>query len=114
MTDPSNGASFVTLTRTQIPGDRLPANADIVYPEKARRFDALNAGEMLSHETGILLQPQGSPNYPLNASIRGAPAVQTLVLMDGRPVTGAALGAADLSEIPIEQIDHLEIVRGGQ
>jgi outer membrane receptor protein involved in Fe transport len=26
---------------------------------------------------------------------------------------GAALGAADLSEIPIEQIDHIEIVRGG-
>src|ERR1019366_6878576 len=114
MTDPSNGASFITLTRTQIPGNRLPANADIVYPERALLFDALNAGEALSHEAGVLLQPRGAAIYPLNARIQGASSNQTLVLLDGRPMTGAALGAADLSEIPIEQIDHLEIVRGGQ
>ena len=113
MTEPLNGASFVTLTRTLVPNDRLPTNADIVYPEKARLFDALNAGEALSHETGILLLPQGSPSYPLTARIRGASPSETLVLMDGRPVEGAALGAADLSEIPLEQIDHIEIVRGG-
>lgn len=115
MTDPSNNnPSFVTLTRTQVPGDRLPANADIVFPERARLFDALNAGEALSHEPGLILQPQGGASYPLTARIQGASPNQTLVLLDGRPMAGAALGAMDLLEIPIEQIDHLEIVRGGQ
>ena len=113
MTEPLKDASFVSLTRTLIPADRLPANADIIYPEKTRAFDAQNAGEALSHTVGLSLQPEGAPSYPLNASIRGGPADQTLVLMDGRPMEGAALGPADLSEIPLEQIDHIEIVRGG-
>jgi len=114
MTASLNETSFVTLTRTRFPANRLPTNADILYPEKARAFDALNAGEALSHEAGILFLPQNSPNYPVNARIRGASPNEALVLLDGRPVEGAALGAADLSEIPIEQIDHIEIVRGGQ
>ena len=113
MTEPPNGASFITLTRTLIPDRSVAANADSVFPENARAFDAQNAGEALSHATGLLFQPQGASGYPLNAGIRGASAGQTLVLMDGRPMEGAALGAADLSEIPIEQIDHIEIVRGG-
>src|SRR5262249_49866555 len=36
------------------------------------------------------------------------------VMIDGRPVGGAGLSnSQDLAEIPIEQIDHIEIVRGG-
>ncbi len=105
--------SFVTWTRTLIPASYLPPYAGVVSPEKARRYDAQNAAEALSHQVGILLPSQGAPGYPLNARIRGASPLQTLVLMDGRPVEGAALGAADLSEIPLEQIDHIEIVRGG-
>jgi vitamin B12 transporter len=108
------GASFITLSRTRVPVDQLPANADIVFPEDARGYDALNAGELLSHEASIQLLTQGSPHYPLNARIRGADPKETLVLLDGRPMEGATLGAADLSEIPIEQIDHIEIVRGSQ
>ena len=91
----------------------MPTNVDIIYPEEVRAFDAQNAGEALSHTVGLLIQPKGSPSYPLSASIRGASPNQTLVLIDGRPVEGAALGAADLSEIPLSQIDHIEIVRGG-
>ena len=35
------------------------------------------------------------------------------MLVDGRSVSGIALEPADLTEIPLEQIDHIEIVRGG-
>src|SRR5207302_793625 len=45
--------------------------------------------------------------------LRGSSSNQTLVLLDGRPVEGVALGTPDLSEISVEQIDHIEIVRGG-
>jgi vitamin B12 transporter len=113
MTESQSPIPFVTLARSVVPGDALPANAEIVYPEKTRSFDAQNAGEALSHEVGLSLQPQGSPGYPSNVQIRGASADQTLVLIDGRPMEGVAFGAADLSEIPLEQIDHIEVVRGG-
>src|SRR5262249_26680399 len=92
--------SFVTLTRSPLAPANLPPQADTLYPDEARAYDAQNVGEALFHRLGVLIQPQGSPGYPMNVRIRGADAKQTLVLIDGRPVEGAALGAADLSEIP--------------
>ena len=112
MTLPNEG-SFVTLTRTPLPSRALPANVDVINPEDARKYDAQNAGDMLTRETGVLIQPKGSTAYPLTARIRGASPNQTLVFIDGRPMEGVALGPADLSEIPLEEIDHIEIVRGG-
>lgn len=113
MTQPPETMPFITLTRMPVVGSSLPANADIVSAEQARLYDSQNAGEALSHEVGLQFQPKGASSYPLNASIRGASPNQTLVLIDGRPMEGVALGAADLSEIPLSQIDHIEIVRGG-
>ncbi len=104
---------FITRTRTGVPAAQLPSSSDFIYPEKSQAFDALNAGEALTREAGVQVLSQGSSGYPMNARIRGASPKQSLILLDGRPLRGFALGAADLSEIPSQQIDHIEIVRGG-
>lgn len=112
MTQPSETA-FLTLTRAAVPGDRLPTFTDSVFSQTPHASNAQNAGEAVACRVGVQVQPLGSLGAPLEARLRGAPAGDTLVLLDGRPVRGFALGAADLSEIPLEQVDRIEIVRGG-
>jgi len=105
--------AFLTLTRSAYPRQDLPSSADIVTPETLSTFDAQNAGEALAHEASVQTLPEGQLGSLQTARIRGSTSNQTLLLIDGRPVAGTALGTQDLSEIPTEQIDHVEIVRGG-
>ena len=44
--------------------------------------------------------------------LRGANAAQTLVLVDGLRIASSTAGAAALEAIPLDQIDHIEILRG--
>ena len=113
MTDRAGAPAFVTLTRSTLTPDELPSSVDAVRPEDFRPFDAQNAGDALLHQASIQTLPIGQLGSPLFARLRGGTPNETLVLIDGRLVTGAALGAADLTEIPVEQIDHIEILRGG-
>jgi outer membrane cobalamin receptor len=113
MTEAPEPGVFVTLTRTALTTDQLPTNAETVTPETFRKIDAQNAGEAVSRQTSVQTLPIGRLGSIMTARIRGSSADQTLVLLDGRPVEGNALGTPDLSEIPTEQIDHIEIVRGG-
>ena len=47
-------------------------------------------------------------------SIRGSTSSQVLVLLDGIHLNSSRDGSVDLSTIPLEIIDHIEIVRGGE
>ena len=106
--------AYVTLTRTAYPAANLPTYADTVNSEKIKGLDAQNAGEAIAQQTSVLLRPFSEQlGSALTASVRGSGVDQTLVLIDGRPMEGVALGTPDLSEVPAEQIDHIEILRGG-
>ena len=113
MTAPSDGGVFVTLTRGALGLADLPSSVDTVTPEKFSKFDAQTAGDAVSREASIMTLPIGRLGALTTARIRGSTSNQTLLLIDGRPVAGTSLGTQDMSEIPSEQIDHIEIVRGG-
>ncbi len=44
--------------------------------------------------------------------LRGASSAQSLVLIDGVRVESAGLGAAQLSQMMLDEIDHIEVVNG--
>jgi outer membrane receptor protein involved in Fe transport len=103
----------MSLTRTGYAQADLPSSEDTVTPDVFQTFDAQNAGEAISHEASVQTLPIGELGSLQTARIRGSTSNETLLLIDGRPVAGTALGTQDMSEIPTEQIDHVEIVRGG-
>jgi outer membrane cobalamin receptor len=114
MTDRAGAGVFVTLTRTAYPEKSLPFNTQSARADDFRPYDPQNVGDAIAHLTSISIDPTGSLGATRLAGIRGASSNQTLVLIDGRPVGGVALsGSQDLAEIPVEQVDHIEIVRGG-
>ncbi|HEY3564029.1 MAG TPA: TonB-dependent receptor plug domain-containing protein, partial [Casimicrobiaceae bacterium] len=67
---------------------------------------------LLARQPGVEFVQNGGPGATSGVFLRGANAAQTLVLVDGMRVASASSGATALEAIPLDQIDHIEILRG--
>ncbi len=61
---------------------------------------------------GVQIVRNGGPGSPTSLFLRGASSTQSLVLIDGVRVDSASLGNAQLAQIPLDQVDHVEVVNG--
>jgi len=89
----------------------------IIGKEQLERSAGKNLPELLSEQAGIIVGGATS-NQGLNKGlfIRGAGTAYAVVLIDGIPaVNPSGAGSAfDLRMFGIDQIDHIEIIKGGQ
>lgn len=89
----------------------------IISSEVLERSHGKNLTDLLNQQAGIVVSG-ASGNSGLNKSLfmRGAAGPYTLILIDGIAVSSpVGNGAAfDLRMISIDQIDHIEILKGGQ
>jgi iron complex outermembrane receptor protein len=69
--------------------------------------------ELLSQVPGARVRRTGGMGAQSTISIRGSKSEQVLVLLDGVRLNSSARGAADLSTIPLRQVDRIEVIRGG-
>ena len=89
----------------------------IIGPEILERSHGKNLTDLLNEQAGIVVSG-ATGNLGLNKSIfiRGAAGAYAVVLIDG-VVVSSPLGngnAFDLRMFSIDQIDHIEILKGGQ
>ncbi|WP_410498047.1 TonB-dependent receptor domain-containing protein [Chitinibacter sp. S2-10] len=68
--------------------------------------------EVLSRQPGIQINQAGGAGKPSAVFMRGNSNRHTLVLVDGMRLGSATLGIAALQNIPLSQIDRIEILRG--
>ncbi|HEX7880333.1 MAG TPA: TonB-dependent receptor, partial [Candidatus Eisenbacteria bacterium] len=74
---------------------------------------ARNLGEILRPVVGVRVATTGGLGSFTPISIRGSSNDQVLVLVDGRRLNAAQGGGVDLSDIPLDDIERIEVVRGG-
>lgn len=90
---------------------------NIISREQLERSAGKTLPELLSEQAGIIVGGATS-NQGLNKGlfIRGAGSAYAVVLIDGIPVANpsGAGSAFDLRMFGIDQIDHIEIIKGGQ
>jgi vitamin B12 transporter len=90
---------------------------NIITREQLDRSAGKSLPELLSEQAGIIVGGATS-NQGLNKGlfIRGAGSAYAVVLIDGIPVANpsGAGSAFDLRMFGIDQIDHIEILKGGQ
>ncbi|RQS76238.1 TonB-dependent receptor [Burkholderia sp. Bp8963] len=67
---------------------------------------------LLAFAPGAQIVRNGGPGATATLFLRGAQSTQSLVLIDGVRVDSASLGAAQLSQLPLDQIERVEIVNG--
>jgi len=107
----------VTATRVETPLQQAPVGATIITALDMQRAGVQDANEAVRRLGGVAARTDlsGGREYSLSPRGYGATAEMNLVvLIDGVRANEAQLVAARLSAIPIDQIERIEIVRGGQ
>ncbi|MBR9974479.1 MAG: TonB-dependent receptor, partial [Bacteroidetes bacterium] len=105
----------VTVTATRLPTALRDAPAAVdVYP--AREIAALPArslSDLLSLSSGASVRDYGGTGSLQLASLRGLGAEYTMVLLDGMRLNSAQNALVDVGQLSLDNVDRVEIVRGG-
>ncbi len=72
-----------------------------------------SVAEVLEQTPGVEIQSQGGVGSSKKISIRGSQTNQVLVLLDGVPLNNQFGGSADLSSVPINIVERIEVYEGG-
>jgi vitamin B12 transporter len=103
----------VTATRDAASVESLPFSVGTVSGD---RFMATggDAEATLSSIPGLSFTSNGAPGQPRSLLIRGGSSQHTLVLIDGIPVNDplSPSRAFDFGQIPVSEIDHVEVLKG--
>lgn len=102
------------LAPLEVAADRPAPDAGTSVLERAD-IEATKAQDLptvLAGQAGLTVTRRGGPGSPATVSIRGSAPHEVLVLLDGVPFNDVTGGDADLSAIPLEQLERVTIVRG--
>jgi vitamin B12 transporter len=102
----------VTAARAPQRLDALIADVTVIGPEEIARAGAQSLADLLQRQPGVQIQTNGGPASTTGVFLRGANANQTLVLIDGLRVSSSSSGTTPFEALPLDQIDHIEILRG--
>ncbi|WP_407353922.1 TonB-dependent vitamin B12 receptor [Luteimonas sp. R10] len=103
---------IVTATRTKIALADSLVPAQVIDRAEIERSQAVSLPDLLRGRAGINLVNSGGPGKQTSLFMRGAGSNQVLVLIDGVRIGSATAGLPALQDIPVAQIDRIEIVRG--
>lgn len=103
---------IVTATRTAITADEALAAVEVIDTSEIVRSQARSLPELLRGRAGINLVNQGGPGKLTTLFLRGSESDHVLVLIDGVRIGSATSGLAAFQDLPVDQIDRVEIVRG--
>lgn len=87
-------------------------NVDVVTSKDMEFSGAKNIAEALTDITSVNIRDYGAAGSLKTIRMRGSTASQVLVSVDGRPINSPRDGETDLSSIPLDNIERIEIVHG--
>lgn len=97
--------------RPQLPAT-TPASISVITAEEIAAMGALTVADALRVLPEVLIRSTGGPGSLTTMSIRGSPSTQSLIMLDGVPLNRPDQASVDLSTLPIQQVDHIEVLRG--
>ncbi|MBN8924674.1 MAG: TonB-dependent vitamin B12 receptor [Rhodanobacter sp. 68-29] len=103
---------IVTATRTPITADDALSSVSVITRADIERLQPLSVQDLLTGLPGINFAQSGGLGQLGTLFLRGTNSTHTLVLVDGIRIGSATAGFARLEQIPVEQIERIEIVRG--
>ena len=102
----------VTATRQQQPISKTLSDVSVITNEQLQRAAGDDLPTVLSRQAGIEIARNGGAGKVTDLFIRGTNSRHAVILIDGMRIVSATNGGTALSQIPVEQIDRIEIVRG--
>jgi vitamin B12 transporter len=86
---------------------------EVYTSQDLQALPARNLAEALNYMPGVDIQNDGPLGQPASVSIRGSDSRQVLVMIDGIPFNTQLSGQANLSKIPITDVERVEVIKGG-
>jgi vitamin B12 transporter len=102
----------VTADRVARSTDDTLASVTVITREDLEKQQATSVVDALRGIPGVSISNTGGAGKATSLFLRGTNSDHTLVLIDGMKMGSATTGAAALQDLPIEQIERIEIVRG--
>lgn len=103
----------VTASQVAQPSSVLPDSTTVLTGEALATRQQFNMSQALRSVPGVAVQQSGGPGGLTSLFLRGGESDYTLVLIDG--VRANAFGGGiDLSQVPLADVDRIEVVRGPQ
>jgi iron complex outermembrane receptor protein len=105
----------VTATRDVQEVRKIPANVTVITKEEIEQSSAQTTVDLLKNEVGVVVRNLLGTGKNASVDIRGfgeTGPLNTLVLVDGRRVNEIDLSGVDWTQISLDQVERIEIVRG--
>lgn len=99
----------VTGTRTPYLLKDVPVTTEVIRTEEARQTGAITVDEALESAVGINVDDNMSG---VGVTLRGLDPTRVLVLVDSERIVGRVRGAIDLSQISLDNVEKIEVVKG--
>ena len=106
---------LVTATRTAQKIEKIPAGVIVITQEDIKNSNAGSIPDLLSSGEGVIVRNLMGNGKNVQVDLRGfgeTGPYNTLVLVDGRKVNAIDLSGVDWTQIPVDQVERIEIVRG--
>ncbi len=104
---------LVTASRSLAPLNLALDAATIITRADIERQQATTVADLLSQITGMSLPTNGGPLTTTGVFLRGFKSNQVLVLIDGVRANDASSGQFDFSSLRADDIERIEVLRGG-
>ena len=102
----------VTASRTPQPLESVIADVSVISADEIQRSGQATLVELLQLQPGIEITSNGGAGKTAGIFVRGTNSSHVVVLIDGIRVSSATLGTTTFENLPITQIDKVEILRG--
>ncbi len=106
----------VTATKTKIPAIEAASSITVIDSTEIAALNKRSVFGLLKDQYGVSFTQQGAPGSLSYVYLRGADPGQTLVLLDGIALnmTNDPDNTYDFANLPVENIERIEILRGPQ
>jgi len=109
---PAGSEVIVTATRIEQPLDTALASVTVITRADIERLQPHSLIELLEGLPGISIVSNGDLGKVSSVFVRGTNSDHVLVLIDGVKVGSVTTGTTAFEQLPVEQIERIEIVRG--
>jgi len=106
------------LPEVEVPGKRpqlpstTPASISVITSDELALLGALTVADALRVLPELRIKQSGGPGSLTTVSIRGSSSAQVLILLDGVPLNRPDQASVDLSTLPIQNVERIEVLRG--
>ncbi|HAP67698.1 MAG TPA: hypothetical protein DCQ99_07960, partial [Nitrospinae bacterium] len=107
----------VTATRYKEEYNFVPLNVSVITEEDIENSTAQFIPDLLKTQADIKVSDIAGNKRSYNVDIRGfgeTGGLNTLVLIDGRKVNHVDLSGTDWTQIPLDRVKRIEVIRGGR